>query len=39
MDVDYPVSYRPISKLNVILKIVERLALAPLWPQITEPAN
>ena len=39
MDVDDPASYRPISDLNTISKIVERLALGRLRPQITESVN
>lgn len=39
MDINDPASYRPISNLNTISKIVERLALARLRPQITESVN
>ena len=39
MDVNNPASFRPISNLNTISKIIERLALTRLRPQITESTN
>src|SRR5664279_3371777 len=39
LDVTDPASYRPTSNLNTISKIIERLALARLRPQITESDN
>ena len=39
MDVDDPASYRPISNLNTISKVMERLALARLRQQVTQPEN
>ncbi len=39
MDVDDPASYRPISNLNTISKIIERLALSRLRLQIIQSEN
>jgi len=39
MDVNDPASFRPIYNLNTISKILERLALTRLRPQITESSN
>ena len=39
MDVNDPASFRPISNLNTNSKIIERLALTRLRPQITESTN
>jgi hypothetical protein len=39
MDVNDPASFRPISNLNTISKIIERLALTRLRPQITASIN
>jgi hypothetical protein len=39
MDVNDPASFRPISNLNTISKVIERLALTRLRPQITESIN
>jgi Reverse transcriptase (RNA-dependent DNA polymerase) len=39
MDIDAPANYRPLSNLNAISKIIERLALAQLQPQTTDSVN
>jgi len=39
MDVNDPARFRPISNLNTISKILERLALTRRRPQITESSN
>jgi len=39
MDVDDPASYRPISNLNTISKVMERLVLVRLRQQVTQSKN